>query len=215
MMEEEKMHERANQILRANKSYLADSFVTMRNGHICIPVKKEYRFKIDGKVKKATLFASALGVFKIYINGQEVMNDYLSPGWVNYRKKLPFMQYDVTNMLCEKNAIGAVLGDGWAVGHLGSDYAFKRNGYSDRIEFTAILRIEYEDGRQEEIATDESWRASSGAILRSDIYMGEYIDNRLNLGDYSKYDYDDSSWDVASESIFKFSRNLYALKKFL
>ena len=126
-------------------------------------------FKIDGKVKKATLFASALGVFKIYINGQEVMNDYLSPGWVNYRKKLPFMQYDVTNMLCEKNAIGAVLGDGWAVGHLGSDYAFKRNGYSDRIEFTAILRIEYEDGRQEEIATDESWRASSGAILRSDI----------------------------------------------
>lgn len=48
--ETEKMHERANQILRANKSYLADSFVTVRNGHICIPVKKEYRFKIDGRV---------------------------------------------------------------------------------------------------------------------------------------------------------------------
>ena len=167
-------------------------------------------FKLEGKVKKATLFASALGVFKIYINGQEVFNDYLSPGWVNYRKKLPFMQYDVTNLLCDKNAIGAVLGDGWAVGHLGSDYAFKRNGYSDRVEFTAILRIEYEDGRQEEIATDETWRASSGAILRSDIYMGEYIDNRLNLGDYSQSDYDDSAWEVASESIFKFSRNLYA-----
>lgn len=167
-------------------------------------------FKLKGKVKKATLFASALGVFKIYINGCEVLNDYLSPGWVNYRKKLPFMQYDVTNMLYDKNAIGAVLGDGWAVGHLGSDYAFKRNGYSDRIEFTAILRIEYEDGSKEEIATDETWRASSGAIQRSDIYMGEYVDNRLNLGDFSTYEYDDSSWNTASESIFKFSRNLYA-----
>lgn len=167
-------------------------------------------FKLDKKIKSATLFASALGVFKIYINGNEVSNDFLSPGWVNYRKKLPFMRYDVTNMLCTKNAIGAVLGDGWAVGHLGSDYAFKRNGYSDRIEFTAILRIEYEDGSKEEIATDETWRASSGAILRSDIYMGEYIDNRLNLGDFSTFDYDDSKWDMACESIFKFSRNLYA-----
>ena len=165
-------------------------------------------FETKGKVKKATLFASALGVFKIYINGREVFCDYLSPGWVNYRKKLPFMSYDVTDMLKDKNAIGAVLGDGWAVGHLGSNYAFKRNGYSDRIEFTAILRIEYEDGTSEEIITDESWRAKSGAILRSDIYMGEYIDNRLNLGDFSTYDYDDSDWDVASESIFKFSRNI-------
>lgn len=167
-------------------------------------------FILKGKVEKATLFASALGVFKIYINGHEVSNDYLSPGWVNYRKKLPFMRYDVTDMLCEKNAIGVVLGDGWAVGHLGSDYAFKRNGYSDRIEFTSILRIEYEDGTNEEISTDETWRANAGAILRSDIYMGEYIDNRLNLGNFSIFDYDDSNWDVASESIFKFSRNLYA-----
>lgn len=166
-------------------------------------------FVLNGEIKKATLFASALGVFKIYINGSEVGNDYLSPGWVNYRKKLPLIRYDVTDMLTEKNAIGAVLGDGWAVGHLGSDYAFKRNGYSDRIEFTALLRIEYADGRTEEIATDETWRASAGAIRRSDIYMGEYIDSRLSLGDFSAFDYDDSKWDVAQESIFKFSRNLY------
>ena len=166
-------------------------------------------FSVAGKVKKATLFASALGVFKLYINGCEVSNDYLSPGWVNYRKKLPFVRYDVTDKLTQNNAIGAVLGDGWAVGHLGSNYAFKRNGYSDRIEFTAMLRIEYEDGNIEEIVTDETWRANSGSILRSDIYMGEYVDNRKNLGNFSSFDYDDSAWDTAKESVFKFSRNLY------
>jgi len=165
-------------------------------------------FTLKDKVKKATLFASALGVYKLYLNGKPVGEDYLSPGWTDYRKRLPFARYDVTALLLENNAVAAVLGDGWAVGHLGSDYAFKRCGYSDRIEFTALLRIEYESGETEEISTDTTWRASAGAIRRSDIYMGEYIDNRLSLGDFSVFDYDDSAWDYASESIFKFSRNL-------
>lgn len=165
-------------------------------------------FTVTKKITKATLFASALGVYKLYINGSEVSNDYLSPGWVNYRKKLPFIRYDVTDKIKENNAVGAVLGDGWAVGHLGSDYAFKRCGYSDRIEFTALIRIEYADGTSEDIPTDETWRASSGAIRRSDIYMGEVIDNRLSA-DFSRYEFDDSEWTTASESIFKFSRNLY------
>lgn len=166
-------------------------------------------FSLKGAVKKATLFASALGVFKIYLNGAPVSNDYLSPGWVNYFKKLPFVRYDITQSLTENNAIGVVLGDGWAVGHLGSNYAFKRNGYSDRIEFTALIRLEYADGSVEEITTDPSWRATSGAIRRSDIYMGEYVDSRLSLGDFSCYDYDDSGWDHPEESIFKFSRNIF------
>jgi len=152
-------------------------------------------FLLKDAVRKATLTASALGVFKIYINGKEILDDYLSPGWVDYSKKLPFMCYDVTGLLSDKNAVAAVLGDGWAVGHLGSTYAFKRNGYSDRIEVTVLIRLEYADGSVEEISTDPSWRATSGAIRRSDIYMGEYVDSRLDLGDFSAFDYDDSQWD--------------------
>ena len=165
-------------------------------------------FTADGRVARATLFVSALGVFKVYINGAPVAGDYLSPGWVDYRKRLPYVTYDVTDMLAEKNAVGVVLGDGWAVGHLGSTYAFKRCGYSDRVEFTALLRIEYADGRVEELATDSTWRATDGAIRRSDIYMGEYVDARLALGDFSSPDYDDSAWGYAEECVFKFSRNL-------
>ena len=167
------------------------------------------KFSLKGAVKKATLFASALGIFKIYLNGQPVAEDYLSPGWVNYSKKLPFVRYDITQMLMQDNAVGVVLGDGWAVGHLGSNYAFKRNGYSDRIEVTVLIRLEYADGSVEEISTDPSWRATSGAIRRSDIYMGEYVDSRLDLGNFSDFDYDDAQWDYAEESIFKFSRNIF------
>jgi len=47
---EEKMQEKADQVIRGNKECMSDSFSTMRNGHICIPVKKEYKFKIAGSV---------------------------------------------------------------------------------------------------------------------------------------------------------------------
>lgn len=52
----EQMQEKADAVMRANKACMSDSFSTVRNGHICIPVKKEYKFKISGSVidKSAT-----------------------------------------------------------------------------------------------------------------------------------------------------------------
>ena len=166
-------------------------------------------FQISKKVSSVKLLISALGVFKVYINGTEVGDDYLSPGWVDYSKKLPLIEYDITEKTGENNAIGVVLGDGWAVGHIGSNYTFKRCCWSDCIEFTAEIRIQYDDGSNEVIGTDSTWRANKGEILRSDIYMGEYVDSRLSLGDFSLPSYDDSAWDFANVPKFKFSRNLY------
>lgn len=53
---EEKMREKAEAAIRSNKECMSDSFATFRNGHICIPVKKEYKFRISGSVidKSAT-----------------------------------------------------------------------------------------------------------------------------------------------------------------
>ena len=166
-------------------------------------------FELKDNVKKATLQISALGVFNVYINGEPVSNDYLSPGWTDYLKHLPMVTYDITNKVQKKNGIGVVLGDGWALGHLGSTTTFKRTGYSDRIEFSATITVEYEDGTKEEIITDETWRATQGAIRRSDIHMGEYIDTRLSVGNFSDPDYDDASWDYAWAPEFKFTRNPY------
>lgn len=47
---ESKMKEKAEAVMRSNKECMSDSFCTMRNGHVCIPVKKEYKFKISGSV---------------------------------------------------------------------------------------------------------------------------------------------------------------------
>lgn len=47
---EEKMREKADSIIRNNKECMSDSFCVTRNGHLCVPVKKEYKFKINGSV---------------------------------------------------------------------------------------------------------------------------------------------------------------------
>lgn len=47
---ESKMREKAEAVIRANKECMSDSYSTFRNGHICVPVKKEYKFRIAGSV---------------------------------------------------------------------------------------------------------------------------------------------------------------------
>lgn len=73
---ESKMHEKADSVIRANKAYLSDSFSTMRSGHLCVPVKKEYKHKISGSVidKSSTgntLFMEPSVVEKLSVELQE------------------------------------------------------------------------------------------------------------------------------------------------
>ncbi|MBQ4052276.1 MAG: family 78 glycoside hydrolase catalytic domain [Clostridia bacterium] len=166
-------------------------------------------FTLKENVKKATLLISSMGCFKAYLNGKPIDNDHLSPGWVDYNKKMPFVRYDITETVEKENAIGVVLGDGWAIGHVGSTTTFKRNSYCDHLELTAQIVIEYQNGTTETIETDSTWKATSGEIRRSDIYMGEYIDNRMSVGNFSVFSYNDEKWDAAEEVVFRFTRSIY------
>lgn len=67
----EKMKARADSAMRVNKAYVNDSFSTMRNGHICIPIKKEYRYKVEGttmgeSASGATIFLEPTTCAKYY-----------------------------------------------------------------------------------------------------------------------------------------------------
>lgn len=71
---EEQMKQKAEQIMCANKTCMADHYYTFRNGRICVPVKKEYKLKISGSVidKSATgstLFIEPASVAK---HGEEL-----------------------------------------------------------------------------------------------------------------------------------------------
>ncbi|MFQ5790355.1 MAG: family 78 glycoside hydrolase catalytic domain, partial [Acidobacteriota bacterium] len=153
---------------------------------------------IRGAVRRARLYATALGCYELHLNGERVGNDVLTPGWTDYRRRIQYQTYDVTSFLQEgENVLGAVLGDGWYAGSIG--WEGKRYHYGPYpLAFLAQLQIDYSDGRRELVATDGSWKGSTGPILASDFLIGETYDARLAIPGWSESDFDNSTWQAVS-----------------
>src|ERR671921_736116 len=152
-------------------------------------------FPLDKPVSRARLYATARGVYELYINGNRVGNDVLAPGWTDYDRRIQYQTYDVTPLLAEgQNALGAVLGDGWFAGFVGFDPKHRGALYGPRPQLLAQLDVEYEDGTTASLATEGSWRCSTGPILFSDLLMGESYDARREMPGWAEPGFDDSGW---------------------
>ncbi|MBZ0299969.1 MAG: glycoside hydrolase family 78 protein [Anaerolineae bacterium] len=149
-------------------------------------------FPIDGVIKTARFYVTALGLHECSINGQAVSDEVLSPGWTDFSKRIEYQVYDVTPLLTEGiNVLGAILGDGWAVGHIGWHH---RQKYADRPRLLAQLEIALADGRMITIATDDTWKHQFGPLLENDLIMGEAYDARLEMPDWDRPGFDDKHW---------------------
>ena len=156
-------------------------------------LRKEFRVNAKKKIAKARLYASAQGLYEMQLNGRRVGDQYFTPGWTAYDFRIQYQTYDVTDMLKGGvNCVGALLGDGWFRGHMG--FEGKRNNYGHKVALLAQLVVTYTDGTQEIVASDASWKASTGAVLVSDIYDGETYDARLEKPGWSTAGYDDKEW---------------------
>ena len=76
-------------------------------------------FSCEKAVSSARVYVTALGFYTLYINGNRVGEDYFTPGWTSYNKRLQYQTYDVTDLLQQGgNALGAMLGNGWYAGYI-------------------------------------------------------------------------------------------------
>ncbi|NLB92378.1 MAG: family 78 glycoside hydrolase catalytic domain, partial [Bacteroidales bacterium] len=172
------------------------SWITMKNekemegSKPCHYLRKE--FPTTKKIKSARIYVSALGLYELYLNGEKVGNELFTPGWTSYNKRIQYQTYDVTNKLKERNSLGAILGDGWYRGNIG--FSKQHSYYGDKLALIAQLRITYTDGTNETIGTDESWKATTGPLIFSDIYNGETYDARLEMPGWTTASFDDSNW---------------------
>ena len=126
------------------------------------------------RVKRATLFASALGVYVPFINGNRVGKNVLAPGWTSYLNRIQYQTYDVTDLLTENTHLAIGVGPGWAVGNIGCQR--NRNAFGKQTAVIAQLDVLYTDGTKERLATDTDWEVYTSAVTFSDIYNGETID---------------------------------------
>ena len=150
-------------------------------------------FVLKSGVERARAYVTSHGLYEMAINGQRVGDAVLTPGWTSYNKRLQYQTYDVTALLKQgPNAVGITLGNGWYRGNLAWDN--KRNIYGGRLGVLLQVVVTYRGGRQETIASDENWKASTGPILMSEIYHGETYDARLEKAGWSSPGFADAGW---------------------
>ncbi|HYT23332.1 MAG TPA: glycoside hydrolase family 78 protein [Candidatus Polarisedimenticolia bacterium] len=154
-------------------------------------------FSVKKKVERARLYATAMGLYEMELNGNRVGDEYFTPGWTSYDFRYQYQTYDVTGLLKNgTNCLGAMLGDGWFRGRIA--WGGKRNSYGKKLALLTQLVIRYTDGTQEIVGTDENWKASTGPILESDIYNGETYDARLEKTGWKEAGCDDKAWKSVS-----------------
>ncbi len=156
-------------------------------------------FTLNKKIKKATAYTTALGLYELRLNGNKLGDDYFLPGWTDYNKRLYYQTFDITDRLHEgENVIGAIIADGWYAGYIGYALLVRldkvREFYGVNPSFMGQIHIAYEDGTTEIIASDRSWKSNEGAIREADIIMGEAYDARLENSGWDAPNYDDSEW---------------------
>jgi alpha-L-rhamnosidase len=164
-------------------------------------------FSVEKKVEKAVAFVTGLGYFELYLNGQKVGTDVLVPNQTNYGKrpglineyiplednfreyKVMYLAYDIKDQLKNgKNALGSILGNGFynPAKHWTYPYGSPR--------FLTQVYITYEDGTEDIIVSDESWKASQSPILMDMVYYGEHYDARKEQSGWNQAGFDDSAW---------------------
>jgi alpha-L-rhamnosidase len=167
-------------------------------------------FQVSKKVKSAVAFVTGLGYFELYMNGKKVGEDVLVPNQTNYGKrpdlidqniplednfrdyKVMYLAYDISDLLKDGvNAVGAILGNGFynAPKYWAGSYGSPR--------FLGQIQISYEDGSEEVIISDESWKVSKSAIMIDLVYHGEHYDAREEQPGWSTAEFDDSHWEQA------------------
>lgn len=161
-------------------------------------------FKTSKKVETARLYISGLGYYEAHLNGKEISDNMLDPGWTTYKKQALYVVHDVTPQVRQgNNVVGIMLGNGWW-----NPLPFKLFGRWDIRDYQqtgrpcvkAELHVRYNDGTVDVVVTDETWLVRPGPIIRNNVYLGEHYDARLEVANWNTVASQRSGWRNASRT---------------
>lgn len=171
--------------------WIQDTYKSDTTGGPSPMFRKE--FNIKKPIRAAYLYITAHGVYEAQLNNERVGNDYFTPGFTSYKKRLQYQVYDVSSAIKKgDNAIGVTLGDGW---YRGYTYDRKKDVYGSKLALLFQLEVIYENGSRQIITSDKNCRVTYGPILKSSFFDGELYDARNEKPGWSGADYNVSQWD--------------------
>lgn len=131
-------------------------------------------FHVRHGLMSARIYHTAHGLYEFWVNGHLGCADKFKPGFTAYYDRLQYQVHDITGMLQEgSNVLAVILGDGWWRGYTGGAY---RNNFGYKLAYLGQIHLVYEDGTEEWICSDESFRTAYGAYIYNDMKYGEIYD---------------------------------------
>ena len=173
--ESEWIHGTFETALEPQSSWQA-KWLTPENKTEAVPVLTK-EITVCGVISKARVYASAYGLYEIYINGKRLSDRLLTPGFTSYKKRLQYQVYKAEEYLREgKNLIEIYLAKGWCTGR----YPFQKgqNPYGMKASAVMMMKLTTDKGTTV-VGTDETWSCRESKLRFSEIYDGEIFDNSL------------------------------------
>ncbi|WP_425826232.1 family 78 glycoside hydrolase catalytic domain [Streptomyces fractus] len=135
----------------------------------------EGSFVLDRPGVRARLYATALGIHEVYVNGRRVGDTELAPGSTSYAETLHAQAHDLTaHLRTGRNDIEVVLSDGWYRGRSGAWRKPARWGTRTAVRLE--VHVEHEGGTWTTVGTGPAWSARPGTIARADLMDGQTTD---------------------------------------
>ncbi len=140
----------------------------------------ERKFKTEKAIKKARIYMTGVGLFETYLDGEKIGTEYLVPYINAYETGIQIITLPITKDKLKENeehSWSVLLGKGWYMGTFGLE--LKNQNWGNRMAAIGELHLEYEDGTEEIIGTDDTWNYYGSDIEDSGIYFGEIVNHLL------------------------------------
>jgi alpha-L-rhamnosidase len=136
------------------------------------------RFSLDRPALRSRIIASACGIYRAHLDNQRIGNDELAPGLTEYHSRIDAQSYELGSLGAGEHILSVELADGWFAGRI-----FLGNmAWGPEASFRAVLQVEYEDGSQMYLSTNELWEGSTGACRAASFFEGEIRDLTRSAG---------------------------------
>ncbi len=160
---------------KLNEPWRAE-WIAAARGDSCHPFLRK-RIQVRPGLTRGRLYATGVGMFEAFVNGDRLGEAYFKPGITNYETRLQVITFPVETLLPGENELSFLLGKGWYMGAFGLENA--ENNFGDRMAMLAELHLDYDDGTHEVICTDDSFAYCASQVTDSGIYFGEILDRTV------------------------------------
>ena len=153
-------------------------------------------FSVDKPVRSARIYVAVGGLYQLHLNGKRLGDTMLDPVYTRFDRRNMYVTYDVTDAIRQQeNVVGIVLGNGWYNHQALGVWNFEKAPWRNRPAFCLDLHLTYEDGTEQTVSTDLTWRTTDrGSWQKNNIYTGEFYDFTKQMEGWDSPGYNDSQW---------------------